>query len=62
MVVTMEEYQKTLEYQETMKFDVENIFKNRTKIGYQYMKVLMIHILQQQKYSARFFRQMGEKI
>ena len=30
MIISMEEEQKTLEYQETMKVDVENIAKNKT--------------------------------
>ena len=46
MVVTMEEDNKTLEYQKTMNLDIENIAIKINHFGYQYMKLLMIHILE----------------
>ena len=41
MIISMEEDHKILEYQETMKLDVENIAKKQ--IGNQYMKLLILH-------------------
>ena len=46
MVVTIEEENKTLEYQETMNLDIENLPVQINHFGYQYMKLLMIHILE----------------
>ena len=43
IIISMEEEQKTLEYQETMKVDVENISKN--KHGDQYMELFQLHFL-----------------
>ena len=39
----MEEEQESVEYQETLKVDVENIAKNKIKQGDQYMKLFMLH-------------------
>ena len=46
MVISMEEEHKTLEYQEKMKVDVGNIAKNII-FKDQYMKLLILHFLQQ---------------
>ena len=45
MAVTIEEENKTLEYQETMNLDIGNLPVQINHFGYQYMKLLMIHIL-----------------
>ena len=42
MIISMEEKQNTLNYQETMKVDVDNIIKNKKTYGNQYMKLLML--------------------
>ena len=42
----MGEDQKTLEYQETMKLDVENISRNKKLNEYQYIRLFMLHFLQ----------------
>ena len=47
----MKEEQKILEYQETMKVDVENIAKT---IREQYMKSLILHFLRQQNNPPEF--------
>ena len=47
MVVTMKEQKKTLEYQETMNVYIETLPVKNNHFGYQYMKLLMIHILKQ---------------
>ena len=41
MKVSMEEYQETVKYQNTLKLDVENIAKKQ--YGDQYMKLFMLH-------------------
>ena len=46
-MATIEEYRKTLEYQETMNLDIENFSSTGKKIGDQYMKLFMIIILKQ---------------
>ena len=46
MVVTMKEQKKTLEYQETINLDIENISSlKQDHFGDEYMKLLMVHIL-----------------
>ena len=58
MIILMEEQHKTLEYQETIKVDVENITKTN---GYQYMKLLILHFFQKQTRFTRNFRLMYKK-
>ena len=43
----MKEYKNTLEYQETVNVDIENIASKKNHFGDQYMKLLMIHIMKQ---------------
>ena len=43
MFISIEEEQNTLEYQETMNVDVENIANNNNEIRDQYTKLLIIH-------------------
>ena len=50
MVVLIEEKQKTLEYQEKMNVDIENISSFKIYFGDQYMKLLKIHIFKKQNY------------
>ena len=50
MIISMEEYQKTLEYQERIKLEVENIAKNKS-CGDQYMTLFILHFLQKQIFS-----------
>ena len=61
MLVTIEEEKKTFEYQETMNADVENIAIKKKNVGDQYTKLLIIHILRQQKYFNIIFRPMYKK-
>ena len=56
MVISMEEEQKNLEYQKTMKGDVENIARDK-KIGDLYVKLLIISFCRN-IFSTRHFRQM----
>ena len=58
MIISVEEEQKTLEYQETMEVDVENISKSKKTYGDQYMKLLILHFLKKQIFSTRIFRLM----
>ena len=46
-LVTIEEERNNLEYQETMNLNTEKLPVQVNKFGYQYMKLLMIHILKQ---------------
>ena len=45
MIILMEEHKKTLEYQETMKVEVENIANNIITYVDQYMKLFMLHFM-----------------
>ena len=56
MIVTIEEYNKTLEYQERMSEDVENIANKNNCFGDQYMRLLIFHILKQQNYFTQNFK------
>ena len=57
MIISMEEENKTVEYQENMKVDVKNIAK-KTPYGDQYMKLLMLHFLKKRIFTASFIRLM----
>ena len=46
----MKEEKKTLEYQETMNVDIENIASKDNHFGDQYMKLLKIRILKKENY------------
>ena len=50
----MEEKQKTLGYEETMKVDVENISRKKP-YGDQYMKLSILHFLQKRIFSHHNF-------
>ena len=53
MIISMEDEQNTLEYQETMKVDVENTSPKKT-YGDQYMQLFMLNFLQKQKNPLEF--------
>ena len=42
MIISLEEEQKTLKYQETMKVDVKNISRSKKTYGDQYMKLFIL--------------------
>ena len=50
----MEEEHKSLEYQEIMKVDVENIDRSKYIYGYQYMKLLILHFFISKKIPPEF--------
>ena len=58
MVVTTKEENNTLEFQETMNVDIDNIASKKNHFGDQYMKLLKIHILKKQNYFQKLFRPM----
>ena len=55
MFISMEEEHKIVEYQETMKVEVE-IFAKNIFLGRKYMKLLIIHFLQQKSLFRQNFK------
>ena len=55
IIISREEEDNNLEYQETIKVDVKNIAKNKTKIWILIYKIFMLHLLRKGYFPTKFW-------